>query len=123
MKKLIIILTILTAITMSLTLTACGDGNDAQQAPATSATSETPGTSAENAVTTEQEPAATTELTVWGMTCTRCENKIINALTEIEGVIDVSADSGNDKVTVIHDPELDIDTINSVITGEGFNIP
>jgi copper chaperone CopZ len=71
----------------------------------------------------EETENITTELTVWGMTCGRCENKIINALSEIDGVISVSADSKADKVTVEHDPELDIDTINSIITGEGFNIP
>jgi copper chaperone CopZ len=71
----------------------------------------------------EEPTIITTELTVWGMVCIRCENKIINALSEIDGVISVSADSKADKVTVIHDPELEIDTINSIITGEGFNIP
>jgi copper chaperone CopZ len=73
---------------------------------------------------TNNEPsAATTELTVWGMVCTRCENKIVNALFELDGVIDVSADFRADLVTVVHEPELDTALIEGAITAEGFNLP
>jgi len=64
-----------------------------------------------------------TELTVWNMTCGRCENKIKNALLEIDGVIDVFADSSADKVTIEHEPDLDLTIIEKAITGEGFNLP
>jgi copper chaperone CopZ len=110
MKKVIIFLFV---ITMLFTLTACGEDDDNKTAEQTAEQS-----TEQSAKTTE-----TTELTVWGMTCVRCENKIINALSEIDGIISVSADSKADKVTIIHDPELDINTINSIITGEGFNLP
>ena len=67
--------------------------------------------------------ASTTELTVWGMVCTRCENRVKNALSDLDGVIDVLADYRADTVTVVHDPQLDVDTLKSAITREGFNIP
>ncbi|MCL2697998.1 MAG: heavy-metal-associated domain-containing protein [Oscillospiraceae bacterium] len=107
MKKIKIILL---AITITFTFTACGTGEPPEVIPPAAA-DET------------ESITATSELTVWGMTCVRCENKIKNVLLKIDGVIDVFADASEDKVTIIHDPELDIDIINSIITGEGLNIP
>jgi len=104
MKKLIIFLVFM------LVFTACGTDN-----------SEPP---IEKAVEPAEESASVkTELTVWGMNCISCENKIISALSEIDGVIEVSADSSADKVTVTHEPELDVSVIEKAITEEGFNIP
>jgi copper chaperone CopZ len=115
MRKILLHLLVLLII---FTLTACGedekDNTETKQPPEQPA----------NGQPTEDEPTTkTTELTVWNMTCVRCENKIINALSEIDGVISVWADSKTDKVTVEHDPDLDITLIESAITGEGFNLP
>jgi copper chaperone CopZ len=63
-----------------------------------------------------------TELTVWGMVCTRCENKIITALLELDGVLNVSADNKADKVTVEYEPKVEIDTIKRAIRTAGFDI-
>ncbi|MCL2576994.1 MAG: heavy-metal-associated domain-containing protein [Defluviitaleaceae bacterium] len=70
------------------------------------------------------EPTTTTtELTVWGMTCGRCENKIVNALSALDEVVNISVNLNTDTVTVEHAPNLDVTIIESVITREGFNIP
>lgn len=69
------------------------------------------------------EELTTTELTVWGMTCNRCKNNIISAIVALEGVTMVYVDLKAEKVTVVHEPELDIDTIKRSITAEGYNIP
>jgi len=69
------------------------------------------------------EQTITTELTVWGMTCNRCANQVINAVSAAEGVIDVLVDVSADKVTIEHDAELDIDMIKSTIEAEGYNLP
>ena len=71
----------------------------------------------------EEPTFATTELTVWGMTCNRCVNKISGALNEIDGIINVSVDLNAELVTVEHDFDLDTEIISQTITGEGFNIP
>jgi len=63
------------------------------------------------------------EFTVWGMTCIKCVNKITAALSDIDGVIDVSVDLAKEKVTVEHEPDLDLSVIEKAITAEGFNIP
>jgi len=65
----------------------------------------------------------TTELTVWGMTCNRCANQVINAVSASEGVVNVTVDVSADMVTIEHDPELDIDAIKSTIEAEGYNLP
>jgi len=74
---------------------------------------------------TDEFPAthATTELTVWGMMCNACVNKITNALSGVDGIISVSVDLNAELVTVEHDFDVDAETIERTITGEGFNIP
>ena len=101
------------ALVMALTLTACGNGEPDPSAPSSADPSPQP----------SEQPPTTTELTVWGMVCSRCENKIINAVSAIDGVIEVSADSNADLVTVVHEPGLDLALAESAIIGEGFNLP
>ena len=106
-NSLIKTIVFLLTIAMMFTFTACGEDDD--------------NNSSEEQTT--ESTTITTELTVWGMTCGRCENKIKNALLEIDGVINVTADSNADKVTVEHEPDLDVTIIEKAITGEGFNLP
>jgi copper chaperone CopZ len=115
MKKIIIFVFL---IAMMFMFAACGEDDDNKTA------TEQPTEQTANEQTIQDEPTTkTTELTVWGMTCGRCENKIKNALLEIDGIIDVFADSSVDKVTVEHEPDLDVTIIEKTITGEGFNLP
>ena len=76
-----------------------------------------------NSPSSEQTTGQITELTVWGMTCNRCVTKINNALSDMDGVINVSVDLKAEKVTIEHEPDLNIDTVKSAITAQGFNIP
>ena len=111
MKNLIL------AFTMLFTLAACSADEPAATPPAEQGAEPT---------ATEQpaeQPTVTTELTVWGMVCSRCENKVINAVSALYGVMEVSADSNADTVTVVHEPELDAAFIEEAITAEGFNLP
>jgi copper chaperone len=107
MKKIILFVLV---IAMAFTLAACG-GEEANN----SSTGQTE-QSTEQAFTT-------TELTVWGMTCNRCVNSVKKAVSALDGVISVSVDLKAERVTVEHDPELDVDTIKESITAEGYNIP
>ncbi|QLG27543.1 heavy-metal-associated domain-containing protein [Halorarum halophilum] len=47
----------------------------------------------------------TTNLRVTGMTCSGCEENVENALREVEGVEDASADEETDTVTVEGDAD------------------
>jgi len=90
---------------MAFVLTACGSEKENSSEPTISLT------------------AIITELTVWGMSCSRCVNSITSTVSAMDGVIDVSVDLRAEKVTVTHTPELDIALVKSAITGEGFQIP
>ena len=108
MKKIILFILV---IALVFTFAACGnDENDENT---------------NNSAAEQNADSATTktELTVWGMTCVRCINKITDALLDMNGVVNVSVDLSAEKVTVEHEPELDIDTVKDAITREGFNIP
>ena len=106
MKRNLFLLLILT---MVFALAACSN-----EIPAVQTTDE---------LTTKEQTTATTELTVWGMTCNRCVNKVKKAVSTLDGVIDVSVDLRAERVTVEHEPELDIDTIKKSITAEGYTTP
>jgi copper chaperone CopZ/predicted small lipoprotein YifL len=130
MRKIFIIILLLSFI---FTLAACGDEQSTIDDEQLTIDDEQPTiddeqlTIDDEQLTIDEAPeeptAITTELTVWGMVCVRCENKIKNELSKIDGIISVSADSNADKVTVVHEPDLDIAVIEGAITGEGFNIP
>ena len=104
MKKFILLMLI---VSMAFTFSACDNGDN------------------DGSPSTEQDMGQTIELTVWGMTCNRCENRIKNALSDMDGIISVSADFRTDTVIIEHDSEyeLDIEAVKSVITAMGFNIP
>ena len=107
MKKILILFLILA---IGFALSACADDATAPAAQTTAQQS-------------ENQQTITTELTVWGMTCRRCESQIASVLSSLEGVVDISVDFRDDKVIVEHDSALDVDTIKSVIEAEGYNIP
>ena len=107
MKKILILFFV---VAIGFALAACGDAGE-QIIEETS----------DNQVSSEQ--TTTTELTVWGMTCNRCANQVINAVSAAEGVVDVIVDVSADRVTIEHEPELDVDIIKNVIEAEGYNIP
>jgi len=114
MKRIILSLFVVVA---GFALTACaGEANTSAQLAGDQITEETSGNQA-------SEQTTTTELTVWGMTCNRCANQVISAVSAAEGVINVSVDVSADKVTIEHEPELDIDAIKSTIEAEGYNLP
>jgi len=98
MKKL---LSVLLALAMILTFTACGEDPDPPELPSD----------------------FSTVLTVWGMTCVKCVNKITEVVSEIDGVIDVFVDLEAEKVTVLHEEGINVALIEDAITREGFNIP
>jgi len=118
MKKLI---SLISATTISLTLTACNGDNPKNLTDPIETTMTAGSANPTDSVNKDSSPI-TTELTVWNMTCQKCVNKITNALSEFDGFIDVDVNLDEEKVTVTHDDELDIDTIKSAIEGEGFNI-
>jgi len=111
MKKILLLF----VVVAGFALTACS--GEAAASATESAGEQTAGEQAGS------EQTITTELTVWGMTCNRCANQVINAVSASEGVINVTVDVSADMVTIEHDPELDIDTIKSTIEAEGYNLP
>ncbi|MCL2355607.1 MAG: heavy-metal-associated domain-containing protein [Defluviitaleaceae bacterium] len=76
-----------------------------------------------NAVTSQTEGATTTELTVWGMVCQSCITTVERAVSDVDGVISVSANFRANTVTIIHDDTVDINEIEKIIEQEGFNLP
>jgi copper ion binding protein len=63
-----------------------------------------------------------TELTVWGMTCNSCVNKVTKAVSALDGVASVSVDLRADEVTVEHDSSVDVGAIKESIIAEGYSI-
>lgn len=61
-------------------------------------------------------------LNVEGMHCTGCENRIKNALSEIDGIKEVTADHNNGKVSIKVNSKVDIDEIKERIDDLGFNV-
>ena len=64
-----------------------------------------------------------TELTIWGMTCVSCVNRIESTLSELDGIKSVKVDLENEKAIIIHDKELDVKMIKNTITRLGYNVP
>ena len=61
-------------------------------------------------------------LIIKGMMCTGCENRVKNALENIEGIEKVSADHVSGNVNVFCDDTVDKKTIESAIEELGFEI-
>lgn len=62
------------------------------------------------------------KLNVEGMTCGGCENRIKNALSEIEGVESVTANHETKEVTITLNAEVEEDTLKETITDLGFEV-
>ena len=62
------------------------------------------------------------KLNVEGMTCGGCENRIKNALSEIEGVESVTANHETKEVTITLNAEVEEETLKETITDLGFEV-
>ncbi len=61
-------------------------------------------------------------LSIQGMMCTGCENRVKNALENIEGIEKATADHVSGKVNAVCDDTVDKKTIESAIEYLGFEI-
>ena len=57
-----------------------------------------------------------------GMACGGCENRIKNAVKNIDGIEEVIADYKTGKVTVLLNKDIDRETISEVIDDIGFEV-
>lgn len=64
----------------------------------------------------------TLKIKVKGMVCNGCENRVINALKTIDGVIEVSADYKQELVTVKKNSLVDINAIYEKIEDLDFEV-
>ena len=63
-----------------------------------------------------------TNLIVNGMMCEGCENRVKNAIKNIEGVENVTADHNTGKVIVISDNEVSEEIIKEVLEDIGYEV-
>ena len=63
-----------------------------------------------------------TTLKVKGMVCNGCENRVQNALKNIEGIEDVKADHNNGIVTVMSKEEVTKSAMEEKIEDIGFEV-
>lgn len=64
-----------------------------------------------------------TILEVTGMSCTGCEQNVVEALEGLEGVSEASADHESNEVRVEHDPSLaDIASIGGAVEQAGYSV-
>ncbi len=63
-----------------------------------------------------------TIINVEGMVCGGCENRVKNALKEIDGVEEVTANHVDGKVKVISKNEIDINILKDAIEDIGFDV-
>lgn len=61
-------------------------------------------------------------LTVEGMSCTGCESNVTTALSEVDGVHDVSADHEHDRVEIEVSESVDDATIAGAIESAGYTL-
>lgn len=61
-------------------------------------------------------------LIVNGMMCGGCENRVKNAIKNIEGVENVTADHNTGKVIVISDNEVSEEIIKEVLEDIGYEV-
>lgn len=62
------------------------------------------------------------KINVNGMSCEGCQNRIINALSILDGINNVTADYKTGIVNIISKKELDISKIKEIIEDLGFDI-
>ena len=65
---------------------------------------------------------STSVYTVQGMTCSGCVNKVINAVTAVDGVSDVDVDIATGELTVISDEPIDSEAIRKTIADVGYSV-
>ena len=63
-----------------------------------------------------------TKLIVNGMMCGGCENRVKNAIKNIEGVENVTADHNTGKVIVISNNEVSGEIINETLEDIGYEV-
>lgn len=63
-----------------------------------------------------------TNLIVNGMMCGGCENRVKNAIKNIEGVENVTADHNTGKVIVISDNEVSEEIIKETLEDIGYEV-
>lgn len=63
-----------------------------------------------------------TNLIVNGMMCGGCENRVKNAIKNIEGVENVTADYNTGKVIVISDNEVSEENIKEALEDIGYEV-
>lgn len=63
-----------------------------------------------------------TIINVEGMVCGGCENRVKNALSEIQGIETVEASHETGIVKVVSTEEVEVKTIEDVINDIGFNV-
>lgn len=62
-------------------------------------------------------------INVEGMSCNHCVECIKKAAGSLNGVIEVSVDLKEGKVTLEYDPErIDLETIKDIIEDQGYNV-
>jgi copper chaperone len=65
----------------------------------------------------------TISISVNGMKCGGCEKTINTALSEVDGILSVSASHQDSKVDVEFDPDkIDVESIEDAIEDAGFNV-
>lgn len=62
------------------------------------------------------------ELKVEGMVCNGCEKRVVNALSDLQGVSEVIANHQNGTVLVKMTEEVDIEVIKEKIDDLGFEV-
>lgn len=63
-----------------------------------------------------------TIIKVRGMMCNGCENRVKNALSELDGIESVEASHEEETVKIISNQEINIDVIKEKIEDLGFEV-
>jgi len=109
MRKLALLLSLI--IITAVSFTACGDDEKNNN---------------DNNTPTQEINAngnSITTLTVTGMTCGRCERAITDGLSDLDGVIGVTADFATNSVIIEHTDEIDFAQVKDVLELDlGFDV-
>ncbi len=63
-----------------------------------------------------------TDISVAGMTCAACSNRVEGGLAGLPGVSDAQVNFASGRATVRHDPSLDLATMHATIKGLGYEV-
>jgi copper chaperone CopZ len=69
----------------------------------------------------KRQAVGTTELKVTGMTCGHCEMRVSNALKDMPGVKDATADLKAERAVVTTDREVPIDALITAVKQAGYD--